>query len=658
MAFRLALPEPFSLRRRRSQRAVIDSEPTGVASRGSFRGRPGLPRIRTSGSRPPEEGRGSAPPPLRQGGSRESTQRRAWPDPTFSHPLDRLIDLAHRSSLERRLAVARLLAALAILLAVGVGTGPDHLREAVLLMVGYVAYAAGILAFAWRFPLEISARARFIHVADLGWATAVTAVSGGASSHTFALFLLVLAASAYRWGLRGSMRTGTVIVVIVATQGLAAANDYLRWPFELDTFIELTGSVVLFAGLFGLLSHRLHALGAHAIALGDILERVGRASGLGGAVEETLGQVLALFEAESVVIVGREFDGEAVACWHAQPQQGRGSRIGRIEVPSSSNGALFLPVPGGARTWEVRCHDSDATADAMILAADGTLTSEAVARPSGVPGATSCRVLTIAALDAPELWIGRLFLVNPARPRDARLRLALLQKLVEQLTPTLASLYLMRRLRSRAEASERARLARELHDGVVQTLATLELRLEAAARGVGLLDGALSTELHQIRDALRADLLNVREVLGRVRPVDVEAASLPGELRDRIERFSTMSGISGKLAWSGNAGDLTGRQRQEMLRIVQESLVNVRRHSAASRVLVRVAADASDWEVVVEDDGRGFGFTGRRTHAELKERGEGPRVIRERVELLGGTLELESSPGGARLEIGFPRGRS
>jgi signal transduction histidine kinase len=358
-----------------------------------------------------------------------------------------------------------------------------------------------------------------------------------------------------------------------------------------------------------------------------------------------------------VVILGREFDGDVVACWHAQAQQGRGSHIERIEIPSTSKDSIFLPVPGSARTWEVRCGASDSV-DAMILTADGTITSEAVARPSGVPGATSYRALTIAAVDTPGLWVGRLFLVNAARPRDARLRLALLQKLVEQLTPTLASVYLMRRLRSRAEAAERARLARELHDGVVQTLAALELRLETAARGVDRHDGALSSELRHIREALRADLMNVRDILERVRPVDIEAASLPGELRDRIDRFSTMSGIRAELVWSGNASHLTVRQRQELLRIVQESLVNVRRHSGATSALVRVAADASGWEIVVEDNGRGLGFTGRRTHAELRERGGGPRVIRERVESLSGTMELESSSDGTRLVIAFPRERS
>jgi signal transduction histidine kinase len=124
-----------------------------------------------------------------------------------------------------------------------------------------------------------------------------------------------------------------------------------------------------------------------------------------------------------------------------------------------------------------------------------------------------------------------------------------------------------------------------------------------------------------------------------------------------IRRFSGTSGLDARLDWTGDTLDLTPRQCREVLRIVQEALVNVRRHSGASQVVVRLSADEYDWVLKVEDNGRGLGFTGRLTHEQIERDQAGPRVIRQRVEALGGRFSIESSPGGLRLEIAWPRAR-
>jgi signal transduction histidine kinase len=93
----------------------------------------------------------------------------------------------------------------------------------------------------------------------------------------------------------------------------------------------------------------------------------------------------------------------------------------------------------------------------------------------------------------------------------------------------------------------------------------------------------------------------------------------------------------------------------ELVRIVQEALANVRKHSGARNVLVEFGQEKGRWELIVDDDGRGFNFTGRCGHTELDEEPRGPSVIKERVRLLGGELVLVSDPRrGARLEITVP----
>jgi signal transduction histidine kinase len=97
---------------------------------------------------------------------------------------------------------------------------------------------------------------------------------------------------------------------------------------------------------------------------------------------------------------------------------------------------------------------------------------------------------------------------------------------------------------------------------------------------------------------------------------------------------------------------------RELARIVQEGLVNVRKHSAARDVLVRVSSNDSHWQLTIEDNGRGFPFSGRFSQVELDEMGKGPMVIRERVRLIEGELTIESNPSrGARLEVSVPQHR-
>jgi signal transduction histidine kinase len=92
-----------------------------------------------------------------------------------------------------------------------------------------------------------------------------------------------------------------------------------------------------------------------------------------------------------------------------------------------------------------------------------------------------------------------------------------------------------------------------------------------------------------------------------------------------------------------------------MARIVHEALVNVRRHSGARNVFVRLAAVNGDCRLSIDDDGCGFPFVGRFSQADLEASRKGPLVIKERVRLLGGQLTIESDPGhGARLEIAVP----
>ena len=210
--------------------------------------------------------------------------------------------------------------------------------------------------------------------------------------------------------------------------------------------------------------------------------------------------------------------------------------------------------------------------------------------------------------------------------------------------------------RSRVGTIERARAARDLHDGVIQSLIGLEMHLEVLRHQAADRPAPLADELAHIQRLLRGEILNLRDLMLQMKPLELDPRRLQEFLVDLVERFRHQTGIAAHFVSELEEIPLRPRACAELGRIVQEALANVRKHSGAKNVLVRVTAQDGDWKVIIDDDGRGFPFTGRLDQAELDAARVGPVVIKERVRSMGGQLTIESSPEhGARLEITLPR---
>ncbi len=263
-------------------------------------------------------------------------------------------------------------------------------------------------------------------------------------------------------------------------------------------------------------------------------------------------------------------------------------------------------------------------------------------------------LITLAFLFGGE-WRGRVFLFNPNWRGERQEELRFLLSLVRQIGPAIYNVYLLHRLRRRASAVERARVARELHDGAVQSLIAVEMQVDVVRRQAEA-DRPIGGELGRIQSLLREEVLKLRELMQQMKAIDVDAQRLLGVLNDTVERFQRETGISARFVTDIEDLDMPQRVCRELLRIVQEGLVNVRKHSGARHVLVRLGSNPERWNLVVEDDGKGFPFAGRFKQEEMEEMGKGPMIIKERVRLLAGELTVESNPGqGTRLEVIVPR---
>jgi signal transduction histidine kinase len=169
-------------------------------------------------------------------------------------------------------------------------------------------------------------------------------------------------------------------------------------------------------------------------------------------------------------------------------------------------------------------------------------------------------------------------------------------------------------------------------------------------------NGDVQQELTEIQARLREEVLNVRELMNQVRPVVAGTDDLPSLLASIADRFRRDCGIETHFVCTLPRVRLTPHRVREIVRIVQEALVNIRKHSGARTVVLRLDQAGDRCVLTIDDDGRGFEFTGRQTLDELDASRRGPLVIKERVRLAGGTLLVDSTPGrGSRLEISIPR---
>jgi signal transduction histidine kinase len=566
------------------------------------------------------------------------------------------LDRLRLASVERLLAGSRLFVAVALAASVATDIGPFHPMSAKLLMAVYCVYAAAVLAIVRRGGVRTERGARVLDALDLAWATAGTSLSGGTSSNIFALFPFALAGSAYRWGLRRTLVEASLVVAIAFAQAWAALAGLTSWPFEFDLFVLRTSFVAMAGVLFGVLSERRQVMSSRAATLGRLLAGVGRAGDLRSAVGHALDELVRSFGARQALLAVHEPESHRLHLWRAEAPPGAAPAVSLTEAPIADLERWFFPIPPNAAALEVRSDpDAGSAAVTLALGGDGGVLENPADGAVSLPVQTTWRSAIAAVIDAQGVLDARLFLVDPTQPLGRDARLTLLQDLVHHATPAFLNLHLVRRLRSRAELQERARLSAELHDGLIQTLIALEMRLELLRGRAASADPTFAGEVASARDVFHEEALRTRELFERLRPADADVEHLLLGLTTLVRRFSQACGIEARLDWTGDTLDLTRLQCHQVFRIVQEALVNVRRHSGASRVLVHLGADEYDWALVIEDNGRGLGFTGRLTHDQMDREQVGPRVIRQHVAALGAAFAIESSSSGLRLEVAWPR---
>jgi signal transduction histidine kinase len=576
----------------------------------------------------------------------------------FLTRLQENVDMAEKLRLERVIATARAFLATSALFAIYVDPSRPlrYAPVAYAVIAGYLLYSLVVWWLVGHRPNWFR-YGLAIHAVDVLIPAIFTLYTQGPNSPFFIFFVFVTATAAVRWGFPETVLTGIFVLVLMFVQAAILSSSVLdvEGNYEVNRLLIRTAFVMVVSILLGYLAEQQKELAAEEGVFGRLLATIRPENGMRVAVQQVLSELLRIFRARQVVVIIQQADTGRVFLWTAlAPSNGDPVSVDVKEIEADQRDEFIFPC--AVHSFRTERHSGGW--DVWGLDAAGKYVGSQGCEPELVPAASNSRAFTCLSVHMGEQWTGRVILYDGITGRDRRKELSFAQKLLDHAGPAVYTVYLLRRLRSRAGAIERARFARELHDGTIQALISVEMQVDVLRRQAQKSSAAssFSAELAHVQELLKEQVLELRSLMQAMRPVELSPHQLLDYLATMVDRFRRDSGLSVQFATDLDDVDLPPRVCREIVRIVQEALVNVRKHSGATQALVRFGIYSGQWRLVVEDNGHGFDFVGRLSLKDLDNAHKGPVIIKERVRTIGGDLNIESLPSrGACLEITFPQ---
>ncbi len=371
--------------------------------------------------------------------------------------------------------------------------------------------------------------------------------------------------------------------------------------------------------------------------------------GVTESLRQLLSEMMRGFNCEKAIFAFRDTELERIFVWtvtgaqaeHISPENlplARGADF-LFECPEASVGWNQMDRNGASFGWDRR---------------DGRRFTEVPCISSAVQQELGLHSMLAVTFDFAGQPAGRIILGNGCR-RFLTLNLGMLDRAVRHLDSPLENLFLLRRQHTRAIEGERGRISRDIHDGILQTLLSVDIQLDVLRRKVRSAPEQATAGLMMLQQTVRNETKELRRMVTDFRPLRVENADLVDLMRGFAERFRNESGPALDLLVDAAALQVPDRICRELFQIYREALHNVKKHAQATHLVVKLWKNDSQIVLVIDDNGEGFSFAGRFTGDELDRLRLGPISIKERTRSMGGVLTIESAPGhGARLTIEIP----
>lgn len=563
------------------------------------------------------------------------------------------MDRAYRpiSRSERLIAAGRVVLAASSLFAVWLDPSEPakYASVAYTLLAAYLAYSALVAALVWHARAPDRWSQVVTHAFDLAFFSLFIYFTAGPSSPFIAYFVFSLLCATLRWRWRGTLWTAVAALSTFLLVGVYFSNVLGDADFELYPFIVRGVYLAVVAVLLAYLGAHEDRASREMALLSGWPQRMPRQ--LEGLISETLQRATDIVRAARVVIVWveREEPWAAVAtCAEGRPKIVRDPHLGALVAPELVDSDFLALEILGPRPMVLRT-----TANGLERWQGEPLT------PQAGKHVTAQTVLCVRLRG--ETHAGRLFFLDPAEATSDSL---LLGELVAGIvTARLDHYYFMQSLQQAAATEERIRLARDLHDGVLQSLTGVALQLAAIRRSHEQDPRLAADQLEQLELVQRLIALEQRDLrffIDELRPSlqgsPSEVRSLERRLSELVERIEREWGLHVAVSVAGLGKTVSERMANEVYYIVREAVINAARHGEASRVEVTIGGvDGNEVVISATDNGRGFPFEGVYSTPQLAHHNLGPRNLRDRVTSLKGEMSIASTKSGARIDIRFPQ---
>lgn len=194
-----------------------------------------------------------------------------------------------------------------------------------------------------------------------------------------------------------------------------------------------------------------------------------------------------------------------------------------------------------------------------------------------------------------------------------------------------------------AQEEERRRVAREIHDGPAQSMADVVMRAEFCLRLLEKDPAKLREELTTLRDLVRGSLQDTRKIIFDLRPPALDDLGIAAALKKFVANYKERYGLPVEYQFFGLQKRLPQAVEVALFRVVQEALNNVYKHANTTSAVVKMEVLSEKVNLVIRDNGKGFNVY--KVFKEAEGKGYGLIGMRERVQLVGGELRIQSSPG-------------
>lgn len=513
----------------------------------------------------------------------------------------------------------------------------------------YVAYALAVATLVWR---RSGSRVlpTALHAVDVMLASVFQYLTLGPSSPFFIFFTFVLFAAALRWGWQATVITAVVLLSAIIGMAIPFHGTVGFQGFDPKRFVIRIGYLLVVTLL-------LVYFGQHEERLREEIRRLARwpkpaEDDWGNSVQAMLQHGGGIMAADRALVVWSAED-EPWLYLVSWPGTDSTSRSSKIEKHQPSFLEAFEPQEIAGAPFMLDGDVRRPGPQQVVMAPDSRVWCGWSIPDALAPYLAGCG-LASSAIRSSHVS-GRVFFSGLALTPES---LSLVEVVGREVGLLLDQLYEHEQSRRLAVAEDRVRLARDLHDGLLQSLTGVRLELRhLAGHGNVQEAGHREARLGAIEHALGIEQRELRRFIDELRltgPSPPPGGSLHDRLNELRQRITLEWHTPIDIRVTPAGLSVPPAVEREVPFMVNEAIVNALKHGHPTRVIVELSAKEGALHIAIVDDGSGFPFQGRFDSSALLGLKGGPRSLLERVTLLGGDVLVDSSPAGSRVDLLLP----